>query len=65
VSQSRPVEEVIHDSLVLRNQLVKLIHEHYTRDTTRTRVTELSLQEIKSLSWTGSFPLKSLPEKSI
>jgi len=63
--QGGPVEEVVHDSLVLGHQLVKLVHEHHTGGTARTRVAKLPLQEIKGLGWTSPFSLKGLPEKSI
>jgi hypothetical protein len=65
MSQGRPVEKVVHDSLVLGHQLIKLVHEHHTRDTSWTGVAELSFQEVQRLGRTGSLALESLPKKGI
>jgi len=65
VTQSRPIEKIVHDPLILGHELVKLIHEYYAWHTPRVGVAEFPLKEIKRLCWTDANSLESFPEQDV
>jgi len=42
VAQARPVEEIVHDALVLGDELVELVHEDYAGNSPWAWLVELS-----------------------
>ena len=42
MAETGPIEEIIHDGLVFRDELVELVHEDYAGDTAGAGVVEFS-----------------------
>ena len=44
MAQAWPIEEIVHHTLVLRYELVELIHQYHTWHPSRARIIEFPLQ---------------------
>src|ERR1700733_1257349 len=65
VSKLWPVEEVIHDALILSDKLVQFVHQDNTWDSSRTWVVEFSFQQVQCMGRTNSVSFQRFPQQRI
>ena len=65
MSQSRPVEKIVHHALILGHKLVQLIHQYHAWHSPGARMIEFPLQQTQSMSRTNPLTFYCFPQQRI